>query len=73
MVICLGADFERDQLVIGRSGLGLASCDEVGAGSSNGVFDEVGDEEREDEGDEPSEDGDVRFVRARANDEGPYY
>ena len=53
------------------SGCGLASCDEVGTRSSDGVFDEVRDEEGEDEGDEPSEDGDVRFMCAGANDEGP--
>ena len=58
-MICLGADFECDQLVIWCSGRRLASCDEVGTWSSNGVFDEVGDEEGENEGDEPSEDGDV--------------
>lgn len=71
VVVCLGAHFKRDELVRGRAGRGLAARDEVGSWPSDSVFDDVGYEEREQHADEPAEDGDVRFMCARTEDEGP--
>jgi len=57
--------------VIWGAGLGLASCDEIGAGPADCVLDEVGDEQGQDEGYEPAEYRDVGFMSAWLEDEGP--
>lgn len=71
VVVLLGADFECDKLVRGRTWRRLASRNEVGPRASDGVLDDVGDEEREDHANEPAEDRDVCFVRAWAHEKGP--
>lgn len=71
VVVFFGADLVRDEGVVGGAFVGLAAGDEVGAGAAHGVLDQVGYEEGEDEGDEPAEDGDVGFVGAGLEDEGP--
>lgn len=72
MVVLLGADLVCDELVVWSARLRLASCNEIGTRPADGVFDEVGYEERKNERYEPSEDGDVGFVGARAHDDGPH-
>lgn len=49
MMICFCTYLVRDELVVWRPRLGLASRNEVGSWAPDGVFDEVGDEDREDE------------------------
>ena len=71
VVVLLGADFKGDELVRGRARPGLASRDQIGAWSPDGVFDDIGYEEGEDHAYEPAEDRDVGFVRARAHQDGP--
>jgi hypothetical protein len=71
VVVLLGADFKGDELVRRRAGRGLASRNQIGAGSPDGVLDHVGDEEREDHAYEPAEDCDMGFVCARAHQDGP--
>jgi len=71
MMVCLRADFERNELVRRCSWLGLAARDEIWSWSSDGVLDHVCNEQREYHADEPAEYCDVRFVRAGADDEGP--
>lgn len=72
VVVGLGADFVRDELVSWRAGRGLASCNEVWARSPDGVFDHVGDEACENQTYEEPEEGDVCFVCPWAEDECPY-
>ncbi|EAT83332.1 hypothetical protein SNOG_09140 [Parastagonospora nodorum SN15] len=71
VVVRLGADFPGNKGVGGRAGGGFAARDEVGARAADGVFDHVGYEEGQEHGDEPAEEGDVRFVRRGAQEEGP--
>jgi hypothetical protein len=71
VVVFLGAHFERNELVCRCAGRGLTSRDEVWSWSTHSVFDYVGDEEREDHAYEPSEYGDVCFVGAGADEDGP--
>lgn len=70
-MICLGADFPSHEGVCGRARGGFTSRDEVGARSAYCILDHVGDEEREEHGDQPAEEGDVGFVGAGAQEEGP--
>jgi hypothetical protein len=72
MVICLGADFECNQLVIRCAWRRLASRNEIGSWSADGVLHKVGNEKREQKGNEPSQDCYVRFVTAGPEDESPY-
>lgn len=73
VVVFLGAYFECDERVIGRSRRRLTSRYEIGTRAPDGVFDEIRYEEREDEADEPAQERDVRFVGAGLEDEGPCY
>lgn len=54
-----------------RAGCWFAARDEVRPRTADGVLDDVGYEQREQHADEPAEDGDVRFVCAGAEGEGP--
>jgi hypothetical protein len=71
VVVLLGANLECHELVGGRAGRWLASRDQVGSWSPDGVLDDVGDEEGEDHADEPPQDGDVCFVRAGTDNDSP--
>lgn len=71
VVVCLRADFPGHECVRGRAWRGFTAGDEVGARAADCVLDDVCYEEREEHADEPAEDGDVGFVRAGAEEEGP--
>lgn len=71
MMVLLGANLVCDELVVRRAWFWFASCDEIGSWSADCILYKVCDEKREDERDKPPEDGDVRFVSARADNEGP--
>lgn len=71
VVVRFGADLERDELVCGRPRRWFTARNEVGARTADGVFDDVGYEKGQEHADEPAEDGDMRFVRAGAENEGP--
>jgi hypothetical protein len=71
VVVCLGADFECDECVCRRPRGGFAARDEIGAWPADGVLNHVGQEEGQDHAGEPAEQGDVRFVGARARDADP--
>lgn len=68
-MICLGTDVNGDQRVWLGAGGRLAAGDEVGAGPADGVFDDVGDEGGEDDGNGKGEVGDLVLVGRGASDE----
>ena len=67
----LRADVDAHQAVCGCTLCWLASAKEVGTGPANGVLDHVGDEGRHEDAEEEAEVGDVHFVCARSEDDGP--
>jgi hypothetical protein len=71
VVVCLGADFKRDELMRGCPWRGLAPRNEVRAWSPHRVLDNVGYEEREDHAYKPAEDRNVDFVCAGPDNDGP--
>lgn len=71
MVVRFCTDFVCDELMVRRAWLGFATCNKVGAWSSNSVLDEVRDEQSKNERNKPPQDSDMRFVSTRANNESP--
>jgi hypothetical protein len=71
VVIRLGAHGDCHECVRGCTRCGFAAREEVGARAPDGVFDDVGDEEGEQQAGEPAEECDVRFVGAGAGEQGP--
>jgi hypothetical protein len=54
VVICLGADLERDELVCRCTRSGFTPRNEIWSGPSNSVLDHVGNEHGQDHADEPA-------------------
>ena len=71
VLICLGADIHGDEDVRPGCRRGLAPRQKIGPGTADGVFDGVGYEGGEDEGDGEGEVRDLVFVGRRAADEVP--
>lgn len=71
MMVLFCADFECDEFMCGRAGRGLASCEKIWPGPADGVLDDVCDEEREDQADEPAQYCDVCFMCSGTSEEGP--
>lgn len=59
MVVGLGTHVDGDECVARRAGCGYAPGDQIGTGTADGVFDEIGYETGQEHGDEEGEDGDV--------------
>jgi hypothetical protein len=66
VVVLLGADLKRNELVRRRAGLGFASRNQIWSWPPDSVLDHVGYKEREDHAYKPAEYRDVCFVRAGA-------
>lgn len=64
-------NIDSDHLIPGRRGLGFATRDKVGARPADGVFEDIGYESRDQDGNDKAEDGDVGFVDAGLENEGP--
>lgn len=69
VVAGLGTNLKADERVLGGAGGGLAACDEVRAGTTNGVLDGIGEKGGQHEGDEKAEEGDVVLVGAGAQEQ----
>lgn len=59
MVVCLGANANRDQRIGRRAESRAATSKQVRAGAADHVLDDVGNGRRQDEGNSDTEDGDV--------------
>ena len=71
VMICLCADIDRDQLMLRRPCLGLATRDQVWSWTARSVFDDIGNERSEDNADGKTEYGDVHSVGARLDNDSP--
>jgi hypothetical protein len=49
--------------------LGFAACQQVGSGPANDIFENVGQQGGEEDGDDQAEESDVRFVSRRLLDD----
>lgn len=71
MLIRLHAYTKRNQFMFRRACFGLASINQIRPWTTNGVFDDVGQEGRSNQGDRKPQKADMEFVCGWACDEGP--
>ena len=60
-----------NELLLRRSRLGLATCDQVRSRPTRGIFDDIGNERSKDNTDSETEDGDMNTMCARLEYDGP--